>query len=44
MIATLVEDLAHELSGKYRVLSENSKQLLGEIEMILRRARSGPNP
>ena len=39
----LVEDLAHELSGKYRVLSEHSKQLLGEIEMILHRARSGPN-
>ena len=39
----LVEDLAHELSGKYRALSEHSKQLQGEIETILRRARSGAN-
>jgi hypothetical protein len=33
-----VEDLAHELSGKYRALSEHSKQLQEEIETILRRA------
>jgi gas vesicle protein len=37
----LVEDLAHELSGKYRALSEHSKQLLEEIETILRRTKGG---
>jgi len=39
----LVEDLAHELSGKYRSLSEQSKQLLEEIETILRRTKGGAN-
>jgi gas vesicle protein len=37
----LVEDATHELSGKYRALREHSKQLLGEAETILRRAKSG---
>ena len=36
----LVEDAAHELSGKYRALHEHSKQLLDEAETILRRAKS----
>lgn len=36
----LVEDATHELSGKYRALREHSKQLLGEAETILRRAKS----
>lgn len=35
----LVEDVAHELSGKYRALREQSKQLLYETETLLRRAR-----
>src|SRR6266699_1548137 len=33
----VVEDAAHELSGKYRALHEHSKQLLDEAETILRR-------
>ena len=36
----LVEDATHELSGKYRALHEHSKQLLDEVETILRRAKS----
>src|SRR6516162_6954190 len=36
----LVEDAAHELSGKYRALHEQSKQLLDEAETILRRVKS----
>ena len=36
----LVDDAAHELSGKYRTLREHSKQLLAEAETILRRAAS----
>ena len=36
----LVEDAAHELSGKYRALRDHSKQLLDEAETILRRAKS----
>jgi len=35
----LVEDAAHELSGKYRALHEYSKQLLDEAETILRRGQ-----
>jgi gas vesicle protein len=35
----LMEDATHELSGKYSALREHSKQLLGEAEMILRRAK-----
>ena len=35
----LVEDAAHELSGKYRALHDHSKQLLDEAETILRRAK-----
>ena len=33
-------DATRELSGKYRVLHEHSKQLLDEAETILRRAKS----
>ena len=36
----LVGDATHELSGKYRALHEHSKQLLDEVETILRRAKS----
>jgi gas vesicle protein len=36
----LVEDATHELSGKYRTLRENSRQLLDEAETILRRTKS----
>jgi len=36
----LAEDATHELSGKYRALHEHSKQLLGEAETILRRAKN----
>ena len=36
----LVEDATHELSGKYRALHEHTKQLLDEVETILRRAKS----
>jgi gas vesicle protein len=35
----LVEDAAHELSGKYRALREHSAQLLDEAETVLRRTR-----
>ena len=35
----LVEDATHELSGKYRALHDNTKQLLDEAETILRRAK-----
>ena len=35
----LVEDATHELSGKYRALRDQSKQLLDEAETILRRAK-----
>jgi hypothetical protein len=38
----LVEDAAHELSGKYRALHEQSKQLLHEAETILRRIKTAP--
>ena len=37
--AELVEDVTHELSGKYRALREHSRQLLDEAETILRRAK-----
>jgi hypothetical protein len=37
----MVEDATHELSGKYRTLRENSRQLLDEAESILRRTKSG---
>jgi gas vesicle protein len=33
------EDATHELSAKYRALRDQSEQLLGEAEAILRRAR-----
>ena len=36
----LVEDAAHELSGKYRALHQHTKQLVEEAETILRRAKS----
>jgi gas vesicle protein len=36
----LVEDATHELSGKYRALHEQTKQLLDEAETILRRAKN----
>ena len=36
----LVEDATHELSGKYRALSEHTKRLVEEAETILRRAKS----
>ena len=36
----LVGDATHELSGKYRALHEHSKQLLDEVETILRRAKN----
>jgi len=36
----VVEDAAHELSGKYRALHEYSRQLVDEAETILRRAKS----
>jgi gas vesicle protein len=36
----LVEDATHELSAKYRALSEHTKRLVDEAETILRRARS----
>ena len=35
----LMEDAAHELSGKYRALHDHTKQLLDEVEPILRRAK-----
>ena len=35
----VVEDATHELSGKYRALSEYSRQLLDEAEKILRRTK-----
>ena len=35
----VVEDATHELSGKYRALHEYSRQLLDEVEAILRRTR-----
>jgi gas vesicle protein len=35
----LADDAARELSGKYRALHEQSKQLLDETETILRRAK-----
>jgi gas vesicle protein len=35
----LAEDATRELSGKYRALHEQSKQLLDETETILRRAK-----
>ena len=35
----LVEDATHELSGKYRALSEYSRQLVDEAEKILRRTK-----
>jgi gas vesicle protein len=36
----VVEDAAHELSGKYRALRDHSRQLLDEAETILRRTKS----
>ena len=36
----LVEDTTHELSRKYRALSEHTKRLVEEAETILRRAKS----
>jgi gas vesicle protein len=36
----VVEDVTHELSGKYRALQEYSRQLLDEVETILRRTKS----
>ena len=36
----VVEDVTHELSGKYRALREYSRQLLDEAETILRRTKS----
>jgi gas vesicle protein len=35
-----VEDATHELSEKYRALHEYSRQLLSEVETILRRTKS----
>ena len=35
----VVEDATHELSGKYRALHEYSKQLVDEVETILRRTK-----
>ena len=35
----VVEDVTHELSGKYRALHEYSKHLLDEAEAILRRTK-----
>jgi gas vesicle protein len=35
----VVEDATHELSGKYRALHEYSRQLLDEVETILRRTK-----
>jgi gas vesicle protein len=35
----LVEDVSHEVSGKYRALHEHTTQLLDEAETILRRAK-----
>ena len=35
----LAEGATHELSAKYRALREQSEELLGEAEAILRRAR-----
>src|SRR5579872_407330 len=35
----VVEDATHELSGKYRALSEYSKHLVDEAETILRRTK-----
>ena len=35
----VVEDATHELSEKYRVLHEYSRQLLEEAETILRRTK-----
>jgi gas vesicle protein len=39
----LLDDATHELSGKYRALREHTKQLLDEVEPILRRAKSAAN-
>jgi ElaB/YqjD/DUF883 family membrane-anchored ribosome-binding protein len=36
----VVEDVAHDLSAKYRALHEYSRQLLDDAETILRRAKS----
>jgi gas vesicle protein len=36
----LAEDATRELSGKYRALHKQTKQLLDETEAILRRAKS----
>ena len=36
----LVDDAAHELSGKYGALHEHTKQLLDEAETVLRRAKT----
>ena len=36
----VVEDAAHELSGKYRALRDHSRQLLHEAETILHRTKS----
>jgi gas vesicle protein len=36
----VVEDVRHELSGKYRALREHSRQLLDEAETILRHTKS----
>ena|ERR1041385_1103236 len=38
--AEVVEDVTHELSGKYHALREYSRQLLEEAETILRRTKS----
>src|SRR5713101_2404369 len=35
----VVEDVTHELSGKYRALRESSRQLLDEAETILRQTK-----
>lgn len=35
----LMEDVAEELSGRYRDLKEHSKQVIAEAETILRRGR-----
>jgi gas vesicle protein len=36
----VVEDATHELSGKYRALHEYSRQVLDEVETILRRTKN----
>jgi gas vesicle protein len=38
----VVDDATHELSGKYRALSEYSRHLVDEAETILRRAKISP--